>query len=1084
MKYIADLHIHSPFSRATSKSSTLDGLFAWARVKGINIIGTGDFTHPGWFKHLKDNLVPAEPGLFQLKNEQVPPALNGIISPQIPVRFMLTAEISNIYKRHGKVRKVHNILMAPNFQAVERINSKLAAIGNIESDGRPILGLDSRNLLEILLEQTTDGILVPAHIWTPWFSVFGSKSGFDSIEECFDDLADHIFALETGLSSDPDMNRLISALDRFALISNSDCHSPAKLGREANIFQTEFSFYGMRDALKQQNNEKFLGTVEFFPEEGKYHMDGHRKCKICLDPKETRGLAGLCPVCKRPLTIGVANRVMELADREIPVYPQGNRNFKSLIPLPEVLSELQGVGPSSKAVTEEYIKVISLFGSEFNLLLDTTTEEISARYSPLLAEAISRMRQGLVHKEPGYDGEFGVIKVFKDGELKRLSGQLSLFATPREKRKNPEKPLSKKTLTCNPLPLYPQTDQERTQNPEQEEAINLEGASILVTAGPGTGKTFTLIARMVRLINSAAAPPHHFFAITFTNRAAKEMQTRLTAELGDKANDIFVGTFHAFCLEWLKKEEPELTVINNEDRMLVLKQILPAKTSTEYKQTTIAISTYLEQLAAAETPPKPAEPIKLYLAELADRHLLDLDAIIPFFVRKLHDDPNFRIQVSHRVRYLFVDEFQDVNRAQYELVSLLGCQAKIFAIGDPDQAIYGFRGSDSKFFFDFQNLSATKTVHLIRNYRSAINIIKAAGAVIRMNPRIDREELISQCQSAGQIEHQQLPTPAAEAEAIVRRIEELMAGISSFSIATGRGGETGNTELSFRDIAVLTRLGNQAAEIAGALNRRGIPCQQVGATPFFMSASLSPLYYWIKAANGSASTGEHLELLKSCSQLGKDTIKILESIPAGLHDFFDQALSRVTNEAAKKIADIREQLVLFQQNCFEKNIASSIEAVIPSLALTASEPETKRFLELSGIFGSNLDEFADHLEQNKAATIYDPRAEAVSLMTLHAAKGLEFPLVFITGLEEGVLPYVHYNQTCDLEEERRLFYVGMTRASHFLILSSSETRVVRGVTTRMSTSRFLREIPQELIKTVKHNLPARKKTTAQQLNLF
>lgn len=426
MRYIADLHIHSPFSRATSKASNLSGLAAWSGVKGIDLLGTGDFTHPGWFAQLKEQLVAAEPGLFRLRNENVPPAISAGSSVAATCRFVLTTEISSIYKRHGKVRKVHNILFVPDFEAAAAINSCLAGIGNIESDGRPILGLDSRDLLEILLERAPEGFLVPAHIWTPWFSLFGSKSGFDSIEECFGDLSEHVFALETGLSSDPDMNRLVSALDCFSLISNSDCHSPGKLGREANLFDTDFNFFAMRDSLKAPGRG-FLGTIEFFPEEGKYHADGHRKCGVCLDPVETRKLKGICPVCGRPLTVGVMNRVLELADRDKPRFPEGAPGFHSIIPLPEVLGEIVGTGPASKGVMAQYARVIKLFGSEFDIFLHTPVEEISERYAPVLGEAIKRIREGRVIRNPGFDGEFGVITVFDEDEIDELRGQCSLF---------------------------------------------------------------------------------------------------------------------------------------------------------------------------------------------------------------------------------------------------------------------------------------------------------------------------------------------------------------------------------------------------------------------------------------------------------------------------------------------------------------------------------------------------------------------------------------------------------------------------------------------------------------------------------
>ncbi len=425
MEFLADLHIHSPYSRATSKHSNLQGLFTWAQVKGVHLVGTGDFTQPGWLHELKENLVPAEPGLFRLKNPHPAPLLDRVKPKDIDVRFVLSAEISSIYKRHDRVRKVHNILYAPDFSSVENINKCLAAIGNIESDGRPILGLDSRNLLEIQLEQIPAGFLVPAHIWTPWFSLFGSKSGFDSIEECYGDLTEHIFALETGLSSDPDMNRLISALDRFTLISNSDCHSPSKLGREVNIFNCDLNFHSLKQALKDPA-KGFSGTVEFFPEEGKYHRDGHRKCNISMDPRETRQHNGICPVCSKPLTVGVSHRILDLADREVPVYQDNAPEFTSLIPLQEVIGEIMGRGPATKGVLNQYGRTISRFGSEFDLFLHTPIEDIN-QFSPLLGEAVKRIRENKVIRQAGFDGQFGIIHVFDPGEIKHLSGQAFPF---------------------------------------------------------------------------------------------------------------------------------------------------------------------------------------------------------------------------------------------------------------------------------------------------------------------------------------------------------------------------------------------------------------------------------------------------------------------------------------------------------------------------------------------------------------------------------------------------------------------------------------------------------------------------------
>ena len=418
MRFYADLHIHSKYSRATSKDCDLEHLSFWGRKKGITVIGTGDFTHPAWFSEISEKLVPAEPGLFRLREDiekeatqKLPESCHGI------TRFMLSVEISTIYKKEGKTRKIHHLIYAPTLEQAGFINRKLDLIGNIKSDGRPILGLDSRHLLEIVLEAGEGCYLVPAHIWTPWFAVLGSKSGFDSIGECYGDLAGHIFAVETGLSADPEMIRLVSDLDHYRLVSNSDAHSPAKLGREACIFSTDLDYFSMRRAL--ETGAGYGGTVEFFPEEGKYYLDGHRKCNVRLSPDESRELDGICPVCNKPLTLGVMHRVGELADRKEQANTEITEPFVSLIPLPEVIAETEGVGPGSKTVAREYDRVLNKLGAELPILTDIPLEEIQSHSSsPLFPEAIARMRNGDVIREAGYDGEYGRIKLFHKGEMK------------------------------------------------------------------------------------------------------------------------------------------------------------------------------------------------------------------------------------------------------------------------------------------------------------------------------------------------------------------------------------------------------------------------------------------------------------------------------------------------------------------------------------------------------------------------------------------------------------------------------------------------------------------------------------------
>ncbi|MDI6800766.1 MAG: endonuclease Q family protein [Thermodesulfovibrionales bacterium] len=423
MRFIADLHIHSKYSRATSKDMSPESIYKWAQLKGISIIGTGDFTHPRWFKELNEKLQPAGNGFFKLKKEFM---TDDIPDPcRSDVSFMLTSEISCIYTKNGKTRKIHSILFVPDFAAAAKINIALAKIGNLNADGRPILGLDAKELLKIVLNKAPAGMLVPAHAWTPHFSIFGAESGFDSFEECFEDLTPHIHAIETGLSSDPLMNWRLSTLDKITLLSNSDAHSPAKIGREANIFDTEISYKAMMEAIKTRKG--FIGTIEFFPEEGKYHYDGHRTCGISLTPKETIEHNYLCPVCGKRVTVGVMHRVEKLADRKEGFKPKGMPSYHSIIPLPEIISEVLKVGANSKAVDKEYQNLLQKLGSEFKILMDVPLSDIERAGSPLIREAISRMRKGDVHIVPGYDGEYGKIKIFEAVERKEIKGQSMLF---------------------------------------------------------------------------------------------------------------------------------------------------------------------------------------------------------------------------------------------------------------------------------------------------------------------------------------------------------------------------------------------------------------------------------------------------------------------------------------------------------------------------------------------------------------------------------------------------------------------------------------------------------------------------------
>ena len=410
MKQIADLHIHSRYSMATSKDGTPEMLDLWARKKGISLIGTGDMTHPVWRQELKEKLIPAEQGLFRLKDEYVLPEAGRY--PGTAPRFVLSGEISSIYKKGGKTRKVHSLILLPGFDEADAFAARLEKIGNIHSDGRPILGLPCHDLLEMMLEVSEEGMYIPAHIWTPHFSLFGAKSGFDTIEECFEELTPYIHALETGLSSDPVMNWQISALDGYQLVSHSDAHSPSKLGREADLLDIELSYQGLFQAV--QSGKGLKGTIEFFPEEGKYHYDGHRKCGVCLSPREAEEYKGICPVCGKKLTMGVDHRILQLSDRDESEVsmPESGRPYESLVPLPEVISACVGFSTANKKVQGQYERLLEKLGAEFSILREVPEEDIRAAGGEVLTEGIRRLRAGEVVRKPGFDGEYGQIELF------------------------------------------------------------------------------------------------------------------------------------------------------------------------------------------------------------------------------------------------------------------------------------------------------------------------------------------------------------------------------------------------------------------------------------------------------------------------------------------------------------------------------------------------------------------------------------------------------------------------------------------------------------------------------------------------
>lgn len=1313
--FLADLHIHSRFSRATSSRLNVPLLAAWAGLKGLNVLGSGDFTHPQWREELGQQLVYEEAsGLYRLKD----PASIAAALPELPVaamdkageggdpsgpRFMLQGEISSIYKRGGRVRKVHNLVFMPTLEAAERFSQRLAQLGNLHSDGRPILGLDSRDLLELVLEAHPLAFLVPAHIWTPWFSLFGSKSGFDRMEDCFGDLTGEIFALETGLSSDPAMNRLWSALDNYRLVSNSDAHSGENLGREANVFAGAVSYEGMLKALKhpeQAQETRFLGTVEFFPEEGKYHMDGHRKCDIVLSPAETRELGGICPVCGGPLTVGVLNRVMELADRDQPLYGPGDGQggeglgeggFASLVPLPEVLGEILGTGSKSRKVGDMYAKVLERFGPELTVLRCTPESEL-ARFFPPLAEAVGRMRRGQVHLQGGYDGEYGVVRMFTDKERKEIlrgvgvvprkkSGGkvqgLSLLAdvepppatddededfvfssadeadagdaalagdapipsepepvmvasateaassliepeagpvrspevdsAPSEKkrirvpgpadddlppmppglgpepdfsaledvarpaprptreprppvpavavslpdpgfesepvvidgvvmsaprparvsrppdqsaasgpaaqspvppvdspvppvapvaRSTPAAPASgdhpapavvapaaapvpapsaeKRALSggrsfapaggpgaakpapaapapakAAPLAAEPEPPMPEGLNLSQEQAVAAGPGPVLVLAGPGTGKTRTLIARALHLMDQGISA-RRILAVTFTRRAASEMDGRLAAAFGQGATLPRTDTLHALALEaWHKSNADVPVLLSEESARRVFAEANAEEPAQNVREGWQAINLARERL---EIPaPEFMEMARRYLRVKSGWNLADYTDLLEFWLERIAGGL-FVCPWSH----VLVDEIQDLSPLQLNLArSLVPASGEgFFGIGDPDQSIYSFRGAHGRcrefFAAAWPELDVISLSH---NYRSREGILRAARSAL--GEQAAGPPLLAARREPAAIHLFEAPSADAEAAWIAGRIAGLI-GFGSHTLAdvaaSGKKAAPAQTPLpedhdySPGDIAVLVRTHALAAPCRKALARAGVPVSQPAIDAFWSDERVGLI---LRAAGRmlGIAVGEADSRAPVCPD------KVLAKGPLGV---------------AAYLTSFPPFDDLFWQSSAFRSLVKAYEA-------NGGWAELITWISLQ-----------DELELVRG------KGETVQLISLHAAKGLEFRAVFLPCLEDGLLPFAgpdlltgkfsDKTPAFDLDEEQRLFYVGLTRAKDALYLSCAAKRALYGRELRLKPSRFLESLPDDLLS--RSTLVARARRKEQQLKLL
>ncbi|MBI5217782.1 MAG: UvrD-helicase domain-containing protein [Bacteroidia bacterium] len=1080
MKFIGDFHIHSHYSLATSGELIPEFLDYWARIKGIKVIGTGDFTHPKWTKELQEKTEPAEQGLYKIKNsfrKEIPFKIPNIDDE---TRFLLTTEISCIYKKQGKVRKVHNVIFAKDFETVEKIQRQLQKLNfNITSDGRPILGMDSKNLLELLLNINENIFFVPAHIWTPWFSVLGDKSGFETIEECFDDLTKYIHAVEMGLSSHPPMNWAVSFLDKYTLLANSDAHSPEKLGRNANILDSALSYNDIINTIK--TGDKFLGTVSFFPQEGKYHFDGHRKCNICWSPLETLKHNGICPVCNKKVVVGVMNRVAQLADRDNILDRPNRRPFYSLIPLKEILAELTGKGGNTKDVVKNYQNLLQKAGPEFDLLLNIPIDEIKKIACGQIAEAIRRMRNGEVYIQEGYDGEFGIIKVMHKDEKSLAPHPDSLFGNRKTAVEKPAQKLINFDLkeyqklkhvvsmaepSQKPQPVVENTVAEKNTenkyglNKEQNAAVEHNSGPALIIAGPGTGKTRALTYRIAYLINSCCIAPGNILAVTFTNKAAEEIKKRVEEifEYKKTADAVSVSTFHALGLSVLKKNfektgrDKEFIIIDDNDKeQLFFHESFDKK---QAKKIISSISEAKQNMLTAETikDKEDAQLFARYEEALKNINAFDLDDLVYQPVLLFEKEPQILNECREKYQWMMIDEYQDTNFAQYRFTRLLmpDAQSNLCVIGDPNQAIYGFRGADVKYIRQFiADFPGAKVFRLTKSYRCSDRILKASEEIIQGKVV---QSMLSGLQKGIKLKIAQHPSDKSEAEFIARAIENMIGGLRFFSIDSNIAEGNEESEIkSLSDFVVLCRMKDQFKAIEKAFNDHSIPYQVIGDTPFFRQDPV------------------------------RSVLDILKTSVHTQNNFLVEKLS-----ANKKIRKI--DFGWLKKTAKGKTVKELISAIIEHSFVSEKETHEssfKKLMDFADSFNNRIDDFIEFTALGTATDLYIPSIENVTLMTLHAAKGLEFKCVFIAGCEDGLIPYhLFENQRSDTDEEKRLLYVGMTRAEKFLYLTHAERRFILGREYSLSRSPFIDNIEKELIEISKSEPKKKGKKDEGQMSLF
>ncbi len=1047
---IADLHIHSHYSIATSRDCKPETLYQSAVFKGIDLIGTGDFTHPLWREELKEKLIEDGSGVLKLKDEYV-----NKIRQMLPKgcsttpRFLLTAELSCIYKQDGKVRKNHNLVILPTLELADKLSARLDLTCNIRSDGRPILGLSARNLLEICLGVSEDVLFIPAHIWTPHFSLFGSKTGFDRIEDCFGSLTRHIYALETGLSSDPDMNNLVSALDRFTLISNSDAHSPGNLGREANLFDSSLDYYSLYKILKDKDDRGFLGTLEFFPEEGKYHLDGHRNCGVSSTPEETRRLSGLCPKCGKPFTIGVLSRVEELSDRKRDTRLPFKRYYEHLVPLNEVLADCFASNSKSTKVRDIYLKLISSLDSEFHILREASLDDIGKYGGEIVREGISRLRNGKVIIKAGYDGEYGVIRLFSDGEIREIGREL--FKPSISSIKPKEAELSTKLKAVPPKAKVKAVDIKLTD--EQEAIIRKDSSLVAVIAGPGTGKTFTLAQRVVHAIKVEGILPDQILALTFTRRAANELKERLSRYLDrDISKKVYAGTFHSFALDSLIERDKGIVVIEQSEARRIVQGTLKVLSIRARASNYLNLISKLKNNAVISDEENSYELksiSKAYNDHLKRWGLLDYDDLLIEFNKLLSTENRSRFKL------ILIDEFQDLNRLQIEIAERLYSRGenKLFVIGDPNQSIYGFRGSNPVQFGDFlMKHKESDTEYLTLNHRSTSVITNASNKVL-VSSISPLEKSIVSLRDGVKIRLLILQSKEIASIKVAHEIVSLTGGadmLSSDGVYRKRQ-EDGYKALS--SLAVLSRYSSSLQGYANALRHEQIPYSVRGDDDFLDDSKVQEVLIVLRAILNPMHDYYLYESLKQKSFGISDNlldVYIEEARKQGLSLFNQFNAIRNTN-----LEGFNEIYKRFSPNIGVMEAKKAIITLLETLKIETNEG-LKRLISFSAGF-DNLGSLFNMLSQYREGDIVTGYSiDAVQLLTIHASKGLEFDTVYICLNDDGFMGY----KKLDIDEERRLFYVALTRAMERVNLI-----LVRGREEGKEPLyyRFVKDIPKELM---------------------